>query len=106
MLKLIFSPYYDGNCYAGNPVKNQCVLGTKYVGPLGLLDELELRVGLSRGETSPMMRAIAYCNAIHTVLDNKPSSEPFYQQSFENDPLGVAQQLLDSYEKGLASQIG
>jgi len=94
MLKLIFSPYYDGNCYAGNPDKNQCVLGTKYVGPLGLLDELELRAGLSRGETSPMMRVIAYCNAIHTVLDNKPSSEPFYQQSFKNDPLGVAQQLL------------
>ncbi len=94
MLKLIFSPYYDGNCYAGNPDKNQCVLGTKHVGPLGLLDELELRAGLSRGETSPMMRAIAYCNAIQKVLDSKPSSKPFYQQSFENDPLGVAQQLL------------
>ncbi len=94
MLKLIFSPYYDGNCYAGNPDKNQCVLGTKYVGPLGLLDELELRAGMSRGETSPMQRAIAYCNAIQNVLDSKPSSKPFYQQSFENDPLGVAQQLL------------
>ncbi len=94
MLKLIFSPYYDGNCYAGNPEKNKCLLGTKYVGPLGLLDELELRAGMSRGETSPMQRAIAFCNAIHTVLDNKPSSKPFYQQSFENDPLGVAQQLL------------
>ena len=94
MLKLIFSPYYDGNRYAGNPDKNHCELGTKYVGPLGLLDELELRAGLSRGETSPMMRAIAYCNAIQKVLDSKPSSKPFYQQSFENDPLGVAQQLL------------
>ena len=94
MLKLIFSPYYDGECYEGNPNKNQCVLGTKYVGPLGLLDELELRAGLSRGETSPMQRAIAYCNAIQTVLDSKPSSKPFYQQSVENDPLGVAQQLL------------
>ena len=90
MLKLIFSPYYDGNCYAGNPAENKCVLGTKYVGSLGLLDELELRAGLSRGETSPMQRAIAYCNAIREVLDSKP----FYQKSFENDPLGVAQQLL------------
>ena len=94
MLKLIFSPYYDGNCYSGNPDKNQCVLGTKYLGPLGLLDELELRSGLSRGVTTPMQRAIAYCNAIQKVLDSKPSSKPFYQQSFENDPLGVAQQLL------------
>ncbi len=94
MLKLIFSPYYDGNCYAGNPAKQQCVLGTKYVGPLGLLDELELRTGMSRGETSPMQRAIAYCNAIRKVLEKKPNPEPFYQKSFENDPLGVAQQLL------------
>lgn len=92
MLTLIFSPYYDGNCYAGNPDKDQCVLGTKYVGPLGLLDELELRAGMSRRETSPMQRAIAYCNAIHKILDIKP--EPFFKQSFKNDPLGVAQQLL------------
>lgn len=94
MLTLIFSPYYDGNCYAGNPAEKQCVLGTKYVGPLGLLNELELRAGMSRGETSPMQRAIAYCNAIHKVLDNKPKHTPFYQKSFDNDPLGVAQQLL------------
>lgn len=93
MLKLIFSPYYDGNCYAGNPAENKCVLGTKYVGSLGLLDELELRAGLSRGETSPMQRVIAYCNAIREVL-SKPKGTPFYQHSFENDPLGVAQQLL------------
>ena len=93
MLKLIFSPYYDGNCYAGNPAEGQCKLGTKYVGPLGLLDELELRSGLSRRETSPMQRAIAYCNAIHKVL-SKPKGTPFYLDSFKNDPLGVAQQLL------------
>lgn len=93
MLKLIFSPYYDGNCYAGNPEKNGCVLGTKHVGPLGLLNELELRAGLSRGETFPMQRAIAYCNAIHEAL-NSQAEDPFYKQSFKNDPLGVAQQLL------------
>lgn len=92
MPHLIFSPYYDGNCYAGNPEKNKCELGTKYAGPIGLLNELELRAGLSRGETTPMQRAIAYCNAIEKVKDSTP--EPFYKQSFENDPLGVAQQLL------------
>ena len=94
MLKLIYSPYYDGNCYAGNPDKNKCVIGTKYVGSRGLLDELELRAGLSRGETSPMQRVIAYSNAIREVLADNPPTEPFYKQSFENDPLGVAQQLL------------
>lgn len=94
MLKLIFSPYYDGNCYAGNPDNNQCLLGVKYVGPLGLLNELELRAGLSRGENPSMQRSVAYCSAIREVLEKKPSTVPFFQQSFENDPLGVAQQLL------------
>lgn len=93
MLNLIFSPYYDGDCYAGNPAKNKCELGKKYVGPIGLLNELELRVGLSRGETTPMQRTIAYCKAIQEVL-NDTTNKPFYQWSFENDPLGVAQQLL------------
>lgn len=94
MLELIYSPYYDGNCYAGNPTKNTCELGKKYVGTIGLLNELELRAGLSRKDVSPMQRSIAYCNAIRKVLDGKPKVEPFYKQSFENDPLGVAHQLL------------
>lgn len=93
-MKIVFSPYYDGNCFAGNPVKKGCVLGTKYVGTFGLLNELELRAGLSRGDVSTMNRTIEYCNAIQKVLAGQPSPEPFYQQSFENDPLGVARQLL------------
>lgn len=94
MLKLIYSPYYDGNCFAGNPEKQKCTLGTKYVGDIGLLNELELRAGLSRGDVSPMRRAIKYCNAIQQVLNGNPSLDPFYKQSFQNDPLGVARQLL------------
>jgi len=94
MLQLIYSPYYDGNYFAGNPEKQKCTLGTKYVGDLALLNELELRAGLSRGDVSPMKRAIEYCNAIQQVLDSNPGNEPFYQKSFQNDPLGVARQLL------------
>lgn len=94
MLKLVYSPYYDGNCFAENPASGKCELGTKHVGNLGLLAELELRAGLSRGDVSPMQRAIAYCNAIQQVLNGEPTSQPFYQDSYENDPLGVAQQLL------------
>lgn len=93
MLKLVFSPYYDGNCYAGNPKRNKCTLGTKHVGPLGLLTELELRAGLRRAETTPMERTIAYGKAIQDVL-NGATGNPFYKQSFENDPLGVAQLML------------
>ena len=81
MLKLVFSPYYHGNCYAGNPKRNKCTLGTKHVGPLGLLTELELRAGLRRAETTPMERTIAYGKAIQDVL-NGATGNPFYKQSF------------------------
>lgn len=93
-MKIVFNPYYDGNCFAGNPVKKGCALGIKYVGTIGLLNELELRAGLTRGDISPMRRTIEYCNAIQNVLNGNPKSGPFYRKSFENDPLGVAQQLL------------
>lgn len=93
-MEIVFSPYYDGNCFAGNPATGGCQLGTKYVGTIGLLNELELRAGLSRGDVSPMRRAIEYCNAIQDVLNDKPATSPFYEKSFKNDPLGVAQQLL------------
>lgn len=93
-MEIVFSPYYDGNCFAGNPATGGCQLGTKYVGTIGLLNELELRAGLSRGDVSPMRRAIEYCAAIQDVLNDKPATSPFYEKSFKNDPLGVAQQLL------------
>lgn len=93
-MEIVFSPYYDGNCFAGNPATGGCQLGTKYVGTIGLLNELELRAGLSRGDVSLMRRAIEYCAAIQEVLTAQPATKPFYEESLKNDPLGVARQLL------------
>lgn len=93
-MEIVFSPYYDGNCFAGNPATGGCQLGTKYVGTIGLLNELELRAGLSRGDVSLMRRAIEYCAAIQEVLSAQPATKPFYEESLKNDPLGVARQLL------------
>ena len=92
MLKLIFSPYYDGNCYAGDPDKNQCVLGTKYVGPLGLLDELELRVGLTGRYFDDFQRTILYARAIKKAIAG--NKDLFFAKSFDKDKIRTAYVVL------------
>ena len=88
MLKLIFSPYYDGNCYAGDPAKKQCELGTKYVGPLGLLDELELRAGLTGRYFDDFQRAILYARAIKQAIAGNKNL--FFAESFKKDKIRTA----------------
>lgn len=92
MLKLIFSPYYDGNCYAGNPEKNGCVLGTKHVGPLGLLNELELRAGLTGRYSDNLQRTILYARAIKKALDGNINL--FFASSFKKDKIRTAYVVL------------
>ncbi len=92
MLKLIFSPYYDGECYEGNPHKNQCVLGTKYVGPLGLLDELELRSGLTGRYSDDFKRAILYARAIKKAIAG--NNNLFFAKSFDKDKIRTAYVVL------------
>ena len=92
MLNLIFSPYYDGNCYAGNPDKNKCELGTKHVGPLGLLDELELRAGLTGRYSDEFQRTILYARAIKKAIDG--NKDLFFAKSFAKDKIRTAYVVL------------
>ena len=92
MLKLIFSPYYDGNCYAGNPDKKQCELGTKYVGPLGLLDELELRAGLTGRYSDDIQRSILYARSIKKAIAG--NKDLFFAKSFAKDKIRTAYVVL------------
>ena len=93
-MKLIFNPYYDQPIYAG--VDEGCTLGEKYVGPLGLLAELELRAGLSRLYPSQTTRVLDYCEALSQC--GKDSAAPdslFYWKSFGVDMLNVSRRLLE-----------
>lgn len=92
MLTLIFSPYYDGNCYAGNPDKDKCKLGTKYVGPLGLLDELELRSGLTGRYFDDFQRTILYARAIKKAI--AANKNLFFAKSFDKDKIRTAYVVL------------
>lgn len=93
-MKLIFNPYYDQPIYTG--VDEGCSLCEKYVGPLGLLGELELRSGLSKLYPSQTTRVLNYCEALNQC--GKESKDPgslFYWKSFGVDMLNVSRRLLE-----------
>ena len=93
-MKLIFNPYYDQPIYTG--VDEGCSLREKYVGPLGLLGELELRSGLSKLYPSQTTRVLNYCEALNQC--GKESKDPgslFYWKSFGVDMLNVSRRLLE-----------
>lgn len=93
-MKLIFNPFYDQSLYTGR--NEECSLREKYVGPLGLLNELELRAGLSMLCPSQTTRIFNYCEALS--LCGRNSSDPdslFYWKSFGVDMLNVSRRLLE-----------
>ena len=93
-MKLIFSPYYDQTLYTGNG--ENCAFGVKYVGPMGLLSELELRAGLSRKYPGQMDRVMRYCEALDEY--GKSCSDPdnlMYWKSFNADMFNVASRMLE-----------
>lgn len=88
-MKLIFNPYYDSKVY----LKTEgCALGEKVVGPQGLLDELELRAGLTGRYLDNFQRAIFYARAMKKAIES--DSSLFFAKSFEKDKLGTAVNVL------------
>ncbi len=65
-------------------------LGMPVVGPLGLLDILETRLGLRRRECTHVQRVTQY----RECLKSCDTSDRFYHASFEIDPIGASASLL------------
>ena len=92
-MKLIFNPYYDQTPCTGN--QEGCSMDKKYVGPLGLLSELELRSGLSRLYPGQSSRLLGYCEALGQYGQNFPQPDTlFYWKSFCADMLSTSRRLL------------
>lgn len=64
--------------------------GERYVGVLGLIEELELRLGLAGLWPSEFERRLACLN----TLRSRAGKNAFWAQSYAADPLGVASELL------------
>ena len=91
-MKIIYSPYYGSRPYVNYADRGGVLFGEKAVGSAGLLDELELRTGLSREEIPEMDRLISYVKAMRKALDETP--DLFFADSFGNDELGTARVIL------------
>ena len=82
-----YSPFFSGATYRKLSVNKP--LFEKHVGDAGLLDLLELRLGLPGRETSAIERILDYQSALAAVR-----KDAFYEKAFENDPLATAKEIL------------
>ena len=68
------------------------LIDEQVVGTRGLLDELELRAGMTGKETPWFTRVVEYYKAIKSVL--AAGHRTFFVESFSKDELGVSGELL------------
>ena len=81
-----FSTYYDGEIFVNSQTD---LMGTTYVGPMGLLKQLELRAGLHTEVKSDVEREADYLNAMTPCV-----SGTMFENAFNVDKIGVAGKLL------------
>lgn len=91
-MTILFHPCYDTRCRLDPARRSQVLLDTLTLGPLGLLQELELRLGLTTSATSNLLRTVDYVKLLRDYLPAHPDS-PF-APSFETDEFNLAAELL------------
>ena len=91
-MKIVYSPFFGSRPYVDISRGKGILFGEKVVGSAGLLEEIELRLGLSASFPSDMERLVSYVEAMRKALSVK--KELFYADSFANDELGTASVVL------------
>lgn len=81
-----FSIHYDGEIFVNSDTD---LMGITYVGPMGLLEQLELRAGLHIEVKSEVEREAEYLNAMTPCI-----SGTMFENAFNVDKIGVAGKLL------------
>lgn len=81
-----FSTNYDGEVFLNSRTD---LMGVSYLGPQGLLQQLELRAGLHTGVKSDVEREADYLNAMSPFMEGL-----MFRRAFEVDKIGVAGKLL------------
>ena len=92
MITLHFSPQYDSGAWAGEPARETSRIGEAFVGPLGLLSDLEVRLGLTSPAKPDLEILAQYMSSAQEVAKRNPSV--FFGKSLELSPLATAQELL------------
>ena len=87
-MTIYFNPCYDSSVFL---TVGDCGLGKTYSGKETLLNELELRAGLTCANTEHAERVIAYMEAMQAAQQDSPL---FYLESFDRDDFGTAELML------------
>ena len=87
-MTILFHPCYDTRCRLDSVRRGQALLDTLTLGPLGLLQQLELRLGLTAATTSNLLRTVDYVKLLRDYFPAHPDS-PF-APSFKADEFNVA----------------
>lgn len=86
-----FSIHYDGEIFVNSQTD---LMGITYVGPRGLLQQLELRAGLHTEVKSDVEREAEYLNAMTPCVSGTK-----FEKAFNVDRIGVAGKLLGWRDK-------
>ena len=86
MIKIIYNPLFDGEIFLGDCPH---AMGVKYLGTIGLLQELGLRLGIPVNMKSDVERQADYQNAMQDHIKGT-----LFEKAAEVDPFGVAAKLL------------
>lgn len=97
MITLHFNPQYDSGAWAGEPARGTSRIGEAFVGPLGLLSDLEVRLGLTSPGKPDLEILAKYMSAAREAAKRNPSI--FFKKSLELSPLATAQELLSWREE-------
>lgn len=92
MITLHFNPQYDSGAWSGEPEKGASTIGASYVGPMGLLSWLEVRLGITAPETPYHVNLAAYTKAAQEAAKKNPAI--FFAQSIQLTSLATADELL------------
>ncbi len=86
-MRIVFDPAFDDGAWPGPLQGSRAVLGEEWVGTRGLIERLELELGLSGPNASNQQRELQLLAAL-------AEHEDFWSKSFSSDPLGTARQML------------
>jgi len=88
-MKIIYSPEFNSTSYIDLERRKDQLLGLKVCGSRELLSELELRAGIVAIEQSEPERLVAFHNSLSKNVEGT-----IFEESFKNDEVGVARQLM------------
>jgi hypothetical protein len=88
-----FSPYLDSGHHS-KPSEKTADTGTHHLGTQGLLEQLELRAGLTRRTPSDEAREASYHETLAAFIRDCPENGSLIADAFSRDGLAVSTELL------------